>query len=177
MISVTYFLDIIKLSIAGIIAFSIAWLIIKNYLQEVNSHKSIELRKLTIEKTLHLRLQAYERVILFVERINPENMFIRLHVSGMSAEDMQRVILTEIRAEYQHNITQQLYVSNGSWILLRKLKDDTIGMVNSALKSLPQQSSGMDLSKAILNYLGEQEADNPYELALAVIKRDIQQLF
>ena len=177
MISVTYFLDIIKLAIAGIIVFSIAWLIIKAYLLEHNTNKSIELKKLTVEKTLHLRLQAYERVVLFIERINPENMFIRLHVSGMSAEDMQRVILTEVRAEYQHNITQQLYVSNGSWILLRKLKDDTIVMVNNALKSLPAKSSGLDLSKAILNYLGEQESENPYELALGVIKRDIQQLF
>lgn len=177
MISVTYFLDIIKLVIAGVLVFFIAWLIVKAYLQEVNNNKSIEIRKLTVEKTLHLRLQAYERVILFIERINPENMFIRLHISGMTAEDMQRVILTEVRAEYQHNITQQLYVSSGSWILLRKLKDDTIGMINNALKSLPPHSSGMDLSKAILHYLSEQESENPYELALAVIKRDIQLLF
>ena len=174
---VTYLLEIVKLALAGLIVFFVAWVIIKAYLKENDSKKSIEFKRLTIEKTLHLRLQAYERIILFVERINPQNMFIRLHVSGMSAEDLHRIILTEVRAEYQHNITQQLYVSSGSWILLGKLKDDTIGMLNNALRSLPPYSTGMDLSKAILNYLGEQESEDPYELALGVIKRDIQQLF
>ena len=177
MIIVPYLLDLVKLVIAGLLILFVAWRVIKNYLNAVYDHRVIELKKITIEKTLQFRLQAYERVILFLERINPENMLIRLHISGMSADDLQRGILSEIRSEYQHNITQQLYVSASSWLILRKLKNDTIVMVNNATKSLPPNSSGIELSKAILNFMAENENDNPYDLALGVIKRDIQQLF
>jgi hypothetical protein len=104
-------------------------------------------------------------------------MLVRLHVSGVSAREMQNIILSDIRSEYQHNISQQLYVSNQAWAIVRKIKEDTIGMVNSAAQGLPENAAGVELSKVILNHLASVDDKNPYEAALVLIKQDIQQLF
>jgi len=125
---------------------------------------------------LPLRLQAYERLIVFVDRINPANLLIRVHQQGISVADLQSVLLNEIRSEYQHNIAQQLYVSASAWDVVRKLKDDTLSMVSNAARGLPAEAEGVDLSRKILQHMAG-IADNPYDLTLDLIKKDIHLLF
>ena len=172
-----YLLDLLKYIIAGLCVFFPGWFVVKSYLEDAAISKQFELQKAAQAQTLPLRLQAYERMILFLERINPANLLIRLHVSGMSAHEMHHIILADIRNEYQHNLSQQLYVTNHAWAIVKKIKEDTISLVNNAVNSLPENASGVDLSKAILNHLANLEGENPYETALVYIKRDIQQQF
>ena len=172
-----YFLEILKYTLSGIIVFFVGWFFVRNYMKEAVNIKLIELKKASLAHTLPLRLQAYERVILFLERVNPSSMLLRLHISGMSAREMQNMVLSDIRAEYQHNISQQIYVSNTAWNVIKKMKEDTISMVNSAVNALPENASAVDLSKSILIHLANLETDNPYDIALSIVKRDIQQLF
>lgn len=168
--------EIFKYSISGLIVFFVAFYVLKSYIHEARSIKLIELKKVSQAHTLPLRLQAYERMILFLERINPSNMLVRLHVSGISAREMHNMLLSDIRAEYQHNTAQQLYVSSRSWFVVKKLKDDTVSMVNNIAAIMPEHASSVDLSKAILNQLASVD-ENPYDSAIALIKRDIEVLF
>lgn len=174
---IPYLLDLLKFIIAGSVVFFIAWFYVKAYLEHTHDLKLKELKKDAQAHTFPLRLQAYERIVLFLERINPASMLVRLHVSGMNAKEMQKIILTDIRAEYQHNLSQQLYVSNQAWEIVKKIKEDTIGLVNDAVHSLPENAAGIELSKAILTHLAALENENPYDVALGIVKRDIQQLF
>ena len=173
---ILYLADILKLTVAGILVFIVAWFFVRNHLDKIAQNSLLQLKQTNLKETLPLRLQAYERVILFLERINPTNMLIRLHNTNVTATEMQQVILTEIRAEFQHNMTQQLYISNHSWTIIKKMMEDTIGMVNNTVNALPDDASALSLSKTILSHL-DQLKDNPYEMALAIIKRDMQQLF
>jgi len=120
-----------------------------------------------------LRLQAHERMIIFVDRINPSNLLLRLHQQGIEVGALQVMAVNEIKTEFQHNITQQLYLEAATWNVIRKLKDDTIAMVNNAVKNIPADASGMELSKKVLNYMSEIE-ENPYELTIGLIKQDIR---
>lgn len=172
-----YFLDILKFTIAGIIVFFAGWYFIRTYLDEYKNRDYTAIKKAAQQQILPLRLQAYERIILFLERINPSNMLIRLHVSGMSAREMQHLILSEVRQEYQHNIAQQLYVSNHSWKIVNRIKEDTIAMINNAAKGLPEHASATDMSRIILTHLADFAEDNPYTTALTIVKQDIQKLF
>jgi hypothetical protein len=174
---VTFLAEIVKYTISGIIIFFAAWYFIKPMLVQNLNFQRVELRKASIQHTLPLRLQAYERSVLFIERINPSNLFIRLQSPGMTAIQLHQLVLAEIRAEYQHNISQQIYVSDVSWTVVKRIKDETIGIVSSALNSLPVESSAMDLSKSVLTHLANLESENPYDVALSLIKRDIQNLF
>lgn len=175
--SITYLLDILKFAVAGVIVFVVAWFIVKAYLDQRFNFRMIELKKEALKQTLPLRLQAYERTILFLERISPSNLLIRLHVPEISAREMQSVIITDIRAEYQHNISQQLYVSSTTWNVIKKIKDDTIRIINSAASALPEHASAGDLNKSILMHLADLDTENPYDVALDIVKRDVQALF
>ncbi|TWR30662.1 hypothetical protein FPZ43_04625 [Mucilaginibacter pallidiroseus] len=169
-------LDIIKYTIAGIGIIYIAFYLFKPYLDKSNNIQLLELKKEIAAQTLPLRLQAYERLILFTERINPSNLLIRLNDSSYTAADLHAVIVSDIRTEYQHNVTQQIYVSLQAWGVVKRMKDDTLALVNSAAKGMPANATGLDLSKVILTHLGTLEK-NPYDVATAMIRQDIEELF
>jgi len=169
-------LDIVKYTVAGIGVVWIAFYLIKPYIDRSEKLQLIDLKKTITAQTLPLRLQAYERLILFIERINPPNLLLRVNASGYSAQDLHNLVVSEIRNEYQHNVTQQIYVTDAAWTIVRRVKDDTIALVNNAVKGLPAEASALDLSKTILAHLATLE-DNPYDIAAAVVKKELEVLF
>lgn len=173
----SYFLEILKYIIAGSAVFFVGWFFVRTHLLENQNARLLDLKKAALPQTLPLRLQAYERVVLFLERINPANMLLRLHVSGISAREMHGLILADIRAEYEHNVTQQLYLSPTAWSTVQKVKEETLSIINAAYRQMPAEASGAELSKTILARLASLETTNPYDVALNIVKHDIQQLF
>ncbi len=167
---------IVGFGIGGIITVVVAYLLIKNDIQQYFRFKSFEASKNNKSTITPLRLQAYERLIIFIDRINPPNLLIRIHQPGIGLSALQAIALNEIKTEYQHNITQQLYIDAQSWNVVRQLKDDTIGMINNVVENLPETATGIDVSKKILQHMSSIE-DNPYELAIEHLKKDIQKLF
>src|SRR5476651_1468320 len=129
MLTPLYLLDILKFTIAGAGVVWIAFYLFKPYLDKQNQLQILELKRSVSTQTLPLRLQAYERVVLFIERINPANMLIRLNVGGLSAAELHIIVVNEIRNEFQHNVTQQIYVSSRVWAVLKRVKEDTLSLV------------------------------------------------
>jgi hypothetical protein len=115
-------------------------------------------------------------VVLFIKRVNPANLLIRLNAPAYPAAELHSLIVTEIRNEYQHNVTQQLYVSLRAWAVVKRVKDDTLSIINNAVKALPENATGLELSKAILAQLSNLE-DSPYDIGLNLVKRDMEELF
>jgi len=171
-----YLLDILKYTIAGLGIVWIAFYLIKPYLERDEKIQMLEFRRTISNQTLPLRLQAYERLVLFIERINPGNMLLRMNATAYSAHELYGLIVEDIRNEYQHNITQQIYVSSRAWGVIKHVKEDTLGIVNSAIRSLPETATGLDLSKTILGHLAQLE-DNPYELGASMLRKDLEELF
>jgi hypothetical protein len=173
---IPYLLDIAKYFIAGIGVVSATYYIIKPHLDRADKIQMLEFRKALSNQTLPLRLQAYERVVLFVERINPANMMLRLNGTAYTATELHSLVVNDIRDEYQHNVTQQIYVSSRTWGVLRRVKDDTMSIVTNAMKGLPEDATGMDLARIVLIHLSKLE-ENPYDIALAIIRKDLEELF
>jgi hypothetical protein len=176
MLTTQYLLDILKFTIAGAGVIWIAFYLVKPYLDKQNQVQLLELKRSVSSQTLPLRLQAYERVVLFIDRINPANMLIRLNAGGLSAVDLHIVIVNEIRTEFQHNVTQQIYVSSRVWAVMKRVKEDTMSLVNNAIKGLPQNATAMELSKTVLIHLSQLE-DDPYEIAINLVRQDLEELF
>jgi hypothetical protein len=171
-----YLFDILKYTIAGLGVVWIAFYLIKPYLDRDEKIQLLEFKKSISNQTLPLRLQAYERLVLFIERVNPANMLVRVNATSYSAHELYSVIVEDIRNEYQHNITQQVYVSSRAWNVVKHVKEDTLGIVNNAVKALPPEATGLDLSKIILGRLSQLE-DNPYEIGASMLRKDVQELF
>ncbi len=170
-----FFLDLLKYTLAGTFVFFIAYFVLKGHFDTYYNLKALEYKTIVAKDMLPLKLQAYERMTLFVERINPSNLILRLHQAGMTAQEMQALVLAEVKAEYQHNISQQLYVSKDAWNIIKRVKDDTVGLVNHAMNGLKAETSAVEMSKIVFAKLEELE-ENPYDLALLVLKNDIQEL-
>jgi hypothetical protein len=170
-----YLLEILKLALAGVGVVYVAFYLLKPYLDKSEHLQLMELKKAISSQTLPLRLQAYERIVLFIERVNPANMLVRLSGTDASAAELHGVVVSEIRNEFQHNISQQIYVSDRAWTLVKRVKDDTLSVVTNAVKALPADATGLDLSKTILAHLSHLE-DNPYDIALKIIREDMEGL-
>jgi hypothetical protein len=169
-------LDILKYTLAGVGTIYVAFYLVKPYLDRAEKVQMADLKKTIANQTLPLRFQAYERLVLFVERVNPANMLIRLHGTNYSAHDLHSLVVNEIRDEFQHNVTQQIYVSERAWNVVKRVKDDTMSVVTSAVKAMPETATGLDLSKAVLAHLASLQ-DNPYEIATSMIRKDLEELF
>ena len=176
MILYNYLLDILKYTVAGIGIIYIAFYLFKPYLDKGQNLQALELKKAISGQTLPLRLQAYERLILFIDRINPSNLLIRLNGNGYSAAELHSIILTEVRTEYQHNVTQQIYVSSQAWSVLKRTNDDTINLVNNAIKAMPDNATGLDFGRVLLTHLSKLEED-PYDIATNLVRKDLEHIF
>jgi hypothetical protein len=103
--------------------------------------------------TRQLQLQAYERLILLTDRIALPNLIARMNTPGLSARDMQSLLIQSIRQEFEHNITQQIYVSNEAWGVVRDYKEQNQLIVNQVASFLPGEATGADLNRALLDLL------------------------
>ena len=174
--NLNYLLDILKYTIAGLGVVYIAFYLFKPYLDRSESLQMLDFKKAISIQTLPLKLQAYERIVLFIERINPANMLLRLNGPDYSAAELHSLIVAEIRNEFQHNISQQIYVSGAAWDVVRRLKDDTLSITTNAVKALPETATGLELSKTILAHLSRLES-NPYDMGTNLIRKDLEPLF
>ncbi len=176
--STTYLFDLLKTILPAIIVAGAIFLLFRQYLEKEQQRRLIELRLDTTKTTLPLRLQAYERLTLLLERISPSNILVRLSSGGQSATDYHRLLQQEIRAEFEHNFSQQLYVSAEAWGNVKQAKENVLTMVNRAFHGLsnPTQLRGTELAKRILEGLMTDEAD-PTAQALAVVRSEAARLF
>ena len=131
----------------------------------------------TTEKfdSLPLRLQAYERLVLLTERVSLPNLISRLHQPGISAQGMKIILTENIKQEFEHNSTQQLYVSQESWDAVRNLKEQNIMVVNQVSGSMPADASGADLNKKILEIIMSQSG-SLHEMVLQVLNFEAKKL-
>lgn len=104
-----------------------------------------------------LRLQAAERLILFLERIAPNSLILRVHTPDMTASQLQSALIRTVREEFEYNLSQQLYLSTKTWELVRNAKEEIIRQINVAASSLKADASARDLAGAILQLSLSQE--------------------
>jgi hypothetical protein len=107
--------------------------------------------------TKPLRLQAYERLVLLAERIALPNLISRLSQPGVSAREMQFMLLESIKQEFEYNASQQIYVSEAAWDAVRGLRDQNLLMINSIAKSLPADASATELNRRLMEALMEEQ--------------------
>jgi hypothetical protein len=149
-------LYIIAIVFALLLAGILAWLFIKQRRQMKEAEKKLAADQKPPADGLpsrQLQLQAYERLILLTDRIALPNLIQRVNQPGLSAREMQSLLTLSIRQEFEHNITQQLYVSPEAWDAVRNYKDQNLLIVNQVGSFLPEGAGGNDLNRQLLDLL------------------------
>jgi hypothetical protein len=170
------FIDLLKIVIPASIVLYAAYLLVRAQIYKEIELKRLEVRGRSIETILPARLQAYERMMLFLERTSPQNLLMRLSNPGLTARDFQKLLLDEIRNEYNHNASQQVYMSEEVWNQIKSAKEDLIMTINEAITHLPAEATSLDLSRKVFEMIMEKKVD-PILLATTSLKNEIQQTF
>ena len=162
---------ILLIPLAGMLL--ITYLLLQHFFSKTLKENEKELIALKNKTILPLKMQAYERAILFLERIDPNNMIIRVHKNGMNAATLHVELLKIIREEYTHNMSQQIYISPNSWKELLTGKEETIQMINTSINQLDNKSNGIELSAKIFENIAKRKI-SPSEKARNIITREFQ---
>jgi hypothetical protein len=157
------------------VVFLTSYYLVKNFLDHESRKKVFDLKLANQTVLTPIRLQAYERAILFLERINPNSMVMRLNKTG-SAANFQGELLKTIRSEFEHNLSQQIYMSAKAWDSLVRSKEETIKLVNVASTRITPDSNAMDLAQAVIG-VSSQLTELPTKAAIDFIKKEIGKEF
>ncbi len=134
------------------------------------------LKKQRQEFFLPSRMEAYQRSVLFLERIHPNSLVMRLQNPGLPAMAFQVKLLEAIREEYEHNIAQQLFISPAAWEMVKKSKEETLKIIHMAGTQMEATSMSVDLSAKIFEIVGE-VGELPSEITVEILKKELQELF
>lgn len=167
------FVNVISFLVPAAIVFGVTYFLLNKFMEEQRKMKLLELKKEQMKEMTPVKLQAYERLTLFLDRISPDNLVVRLSKSGQSAHQLRHELVQTIIGEYNHNISQQIYVSDDAWHMIRAIKEQTIGVVESCYKECDESESGPGLGKKILTKL-MQENTMHTQKAIELLKKEIQ---
>ncbi|MEE1118559.1 MAG: hypothetical protein U0K90_01390 [Bacteroidales bacterium] len=144
----------------------------KKTILEIQKIQESEVRKVVTP----IQLQAYERLVLFLERMTPNNLVLRCYQAGMTTQLLKDVMIQNIRDEFEHNLSQQLYISEQAWVYIKNAKEDMINTINSIQpKSSEEQLTPTAFAGILFELLAGKESQ--IELAQDYLKKEIQQKF
>ena len=191
------FLEIAKYTIPSLIVLIIAYFMLKAFVE--SNHQNFELiEKLFIKQTKEmaqthkeepsrktveshaefnrLQLQAYERLTLFLERINPPNLVPRILPGNETSLQLQKALHHAIREEYEHNLSQQVFLNQTSWELVKAAKENVVQLINASAQKMDKKESAASLAAKILTH-GFDKGKDPVENALTALKSDLQKKY
>lgn len=171
-----YLFDLFKILIpsAGVVV--VVQVMLKNHFDDQKRRDELAVSKANRQDLKPLQMQAYERLILFLERLQPDNLMMRMQRPGMSARALHTSMLKAIRQEYEHNMTQQLYVSPSAWKLVLMAKDEVTKLVNISSAQLATDASSVDLASKMASLVGQLEKV-PTDVAIQGLKLEFQSKF
>jgi hypothetical protein len=168
--------DLLKILLPAALVLYAMYLMVKSFLEKEFNQKALQIKATQQEVSLPIRLQAYERMVLYLERITPNNLLRRYSGGQVSARELQSILVHDVREELGHNLSQQLYMSAEVWNSIQQATEEVISMINTAADSLPTEAQAQDLSRAILQNAVDSGQD-PTGRALFQLKKEVHTLF
>lgn len=170
------FLQIILSIAPAVVVFFTTALFLKKQGEKELRTAHLEMKKERQTHFLPERTEAYQRSVLLLERIHPNSLIMRVHNPGLPAAAFQAELIKSVREEFEHNVTQQLFVSPAAWEMLKKAKDETVKIINIAGGQMSDTSMATDLAGKIFEIVGE-VGQLPSEIAVEFLKKEFQELF
>lgn len=144
--------------------------------REKNSLRRQPVQKSTETTTLPLKLQAYERLVLLAERIALPNLITRIPAGDLTVRQYQAVLIDQVKAEFDHNLSQQIYVSPTAWQAVSNLREQNIFIINSIALAIPGELKGSELSRKIAELLNVDPRASMHTMVLEAINHEAKKL-
>jgi hypothetical protein len=166
--------EVFLYAVPALITGLIAYYFFKEHTKNEDGRRRFLLHKDMQMNTLPIRLQAYERLALFLERITPTKLLVRVSPTSSNKEDYESLLIQNIDQEYQHNLSQQIYVSDECWNIIKAAKNATIQLIRKA-GLLERTTSADKLREVVLTEMMEKRA--PSDAALSFIKQEVSDIW
>lgn len=167
-------IELLSYTLPSIVTGAVAYYFFDLHTKNEEGRRRYLLNKEAQKNALPLRLQAFERMTLYMERINPTKLLIRIAPVSQDKNDYENLVIAQIEQEFEHNLTQQIYMSDECWTIIVTAKNATIQMIRKANMS-DRVDSADKLREVLLNDLMEKQS--PSNAALAYIKNEVGQLW
>lgn len=169
------FLEILKYTVPALLVIIATYITIGKFFSNEEDKREHELRRANQKVSFPARLRAYERLILFLERTSPENLIPRVLKANYTVMELQGILIKTIREEFEHNLSQQIYVSDEAWSLIVTVKENLVKLVNVGAANTKKEDRAIELSKLILEMHSTAEV-TPTETAIEHIKKEVRKL-
>ncbi|WAC02179.1 hypothetical protein N7U66_20830 [Lacinutrix neustonica] len=167
-------LNLIMFAIPSLIVGAIAFLFFREHIQNEDNRRMFLIHKQLQKESLPQRFQAYERFTLFLERINPNKLLLRIAPVSSNKNDYETLLISSIEQEFEHNLSQQVYISDSCWSIINASKSATIQLIRKVGMS-DKMDTAEKLREAILTEMMDKAA--PSNAALSYIKKEISELW
>lgn len=167
-------LEIFLYAIPAIITGLVAYYFFREHTKNEDGRRRYLLNKTLKKESLPIRLQAYERMALFLERINPNKLVVRIKPTSSNKDEYESLLIAHIEQEFEHNLSQQIYITDQCWNIIAAAKNATIQIIRKA-GLLEKSKSANKLREIILTEMMEKRA--PSDAALSYIKEEVSGLW
>ncbi|WP_066217672.1 hypothetical protein [Formosa haliotis] len=163
-------INLLLYTIPALVTGLIAFYFFKEHTKNEDGRRRFLLKKDMQVNSMPLRLQAYERMALFLERISPSKLLIRVQPMSADKNDYELLLINNIEQEFEHNLSQQIYVSDECWSIITTAKNATIQLIRKA-SMLEKTKTANELREVVLSEMMEKRA--PSDAALSYIKEEV----
>lgn len=167
-------LNLLMYIIPALVTGAIAYLFFREHVENENNRRTFLMHKELQKESFPLRLQAYERMVLFLERIAPSKLLIRVKPTSSNKEDYESLLIASVEQEFEHNLAQQIYVTDECWNVINASKNATIQLIRKA-GLLEKIDSADKLREVILTEM--LEGHPPSNAGLSYIKDEVSKMF
>ncbi len=161
--------------VAGALVFSICYFLLKQFFSNRIQLEQLTIQKKSIDQTLPLKLQAYERLTLLFERIHVPTMIAKFKRKNMSSGELQASLMVAIQQEFEHNVSQQIYVSDKLWQVVQAAKQELFNQIDQVMIKVAYSEDGDSFSKALIEHFADRDND-PSRKAIFAIKQEAKLL-
>ncbi len=167
-------IDALLYAIPALITGLLAYYFFKEHTKNEEGRRRFLLQKDMQVNTMPLRLQAYERMVIFLERITPSKLMIRITPTSSDKDSYESLLIASVEQEFEHNLSQQIYVTSDCWNIICAAKNATIQLIRKA--SLLEKTTTADkLREVVLTEMMEKRA--PSDAALSYIKQEVGEMW
>ena len=167
--------QVLAFTVPAAVIGAIVYLLLNKLLKADAARRNFELQKLVAKTITPAKLLAYERMVVFLERTAPESILTRTNINELTALQLQKSLLQQIKQEWEHNISQQLYIKNDTWNMLSNTKESLIHLINSCASEVTLDSTALEYAKHIIETYSKSPKP-PASVAMAMLKADLTKI-
>ena len=168
-------MEILKYCLPALIVLLATWLVLFKMLREERDKREFELRKSTHKEALPIRLRGYERLAILLERTTPEHMLRDMDIANLTVQQLQILLMKTVRLEFDHNLSQQVYVSDSVWEAVMLVEEEMISFIAAGAKNFAPDSPALPYAQQLITVYSS-NGQTPNQLAQIKLREEARSI-